>query len=880
MFAQGHQLGPYRIERLLERGGMAEIYKARDTRLERSVAIKVLHRHASGSPKLRERFEVEARAISGLSHPSICRLFDLGRDGDVEFLVLEFLEGETLSDRLDKGPLPFEECLQIAVDMAEALDHAHRRAILHRDIKPSNIMLTNGGARLLDFGVAKLLRPATDSETDPRRLKLEQVTEDGKIVGTYDYMAPEQLEGKHVDARTDIFSLGAVIYEMATQERALRRSTGKQWRRKPVGEDAGHSGIRKILEPLPFNHVVEVCLNESPEDRWQSARDLANELRWIQRSQTGTSGRRIWKGPRSWAAAMVITVLIVGGWIASGALFHRPNAYRRTSISLGIPAPKGTSLDVRMTGGMFAASPDGQRLAFLATQNDITTIWIRSLSDNTPVQLKDTDGAAYPFWSPDSRTIGFFAGGKLKIVDVAGSPATVVCDAPDTRGGSWSKNGTILFSPQIKGGLYAVTLQNRVPRQITHPPANSFESHRWPSFLPDGKHFLYSVLASSQPGIYVGTLDESNAVPVLPDVSKAEYSAALGRLFYLRNDNLVAQPFDPNHLHLSGETIRITTGIPISNGYGAFSASDSGLIAYRAVGSLDTQLSVCDKSGKTLEILPIPSVDNISDPSLSPNRDGLAVTLATGASALDVWILELSSGRFYPLTKNGVSTMGIWAPDGRHISLTERIEGNSDLYETELGSGSSPTLLYHSAQEKVPIAWSHDGRYLVYCVFTLENKVDYMVLPIGEKRAPYLLLRTSITRPQAVHAAISPDDRWIAFTSSESGVKQIYVSPFPGPIQTKYQVSLDGGTEPTWDNSGHTLYYLSLHNRMMKVDLRVGEDIIGAKPEELFQNQHLGDNGAERFGMVEYVLIPNGPRFVLVTRSPRRADQDIEVFVD
>jgi serine/threonine protein kinase len=881
MLECGHRLGPYRIERLLEQGGMAAVYLARDTRLERVVAIKVVHRDVSKNAKLRERFEVEARAISGLSHPNICRLFDIGTDSDGEFLVLEYLEGETLSDRLDNGPLPFEDSLRIAIEMADALDHAHRRGILHRDIKPSNIMLTNSGARLMDFGVAKLLRPSTDSGTVSKNRRLPQLTDAGKIVGTYDYMAPEQLEGKEVDARTDIFSLGAVIYEMATRERALKRAVGARSPITSSGDDASLSGKRKTLYPDSFHHIVEVCLAESPEERWQNARDLSNELRWIRGLQTGDTRRKVLMRGRRLAAAIILMILVAGSTIALRPVFHRFHASEPRLINFRITSPPGSSLNVRLTGGMMAVSPDGQRIAFVATQNDITAIWIRSLSDSTPVRLRDTEGAAYPFWSPDSHTIAFFAGGKLKVVDMTNSPVISLCDAPDTRGGSWSKNGTILFSPEFKGGLYAVTLQNTSPRPITHPTTNSFESHRWPSFLPDGNHFLFTVLSSSQPGIYIGALDNPKTTPILPDASKAEYFE-LGYLLFARDDNLVAQKFDPIQFRLSGEVIRIATGIPVSYGYAAFSSSDNKLIAYRAMGSLQTQMAVCDKNGKVLKMLPLPADKDLNEFKLSPTQDRLAMTLVTGrggSRGFDVWIYELASGRFFPLTNNGVSGTAIWSRGGTHITFSKRTDGKTDLFEMELADKGLTTLLYHSTEYKVPLAWSHSGKYLVYCVAAGESTVKYMVLTREEPRVPYLLLTTTTTRPQA-SISISPDDHWIAYSSSESGLKQIYVSPFPGPSESKHQVSVDGGSEPTWDKSGHSIYFLDLRNRMMKVDLRIGKDISASRPEELFRKPPEVSDMQQMPGAVEYMLMLDGPQFVLSTKVFQRPTADLEVLVN
>lgn len=674
MFETGSRVGPYKVEQLLERGGMAEVYRARDTRLDRLVAIKVLPHHSSTNAKLLERFHLEGRAISGLSHPNICRLFDVGREANEHFLVLEYLEGETLADRLDREPLSLDECLRIAIEMAEALDHAHRRGILHRDIKPANIMLTKNGARLMDFGVAKLFQPPTDSGTEGAGRNLAQLTDAGKIVGTYDYMAPEQMEAKEVDSRTDIFSLGAVMYEMVTRERALKRSVGTRSKILPATALAEATQQRKVISPPALDHLIKQSLEEDPDDRWQSARDLAKELQWIAASQNNPPQNQIPQWRRQWVPAVILTMFAIAVGITLALLFPRRDVGQRGFVRFSIPAPEGSSLNVRMTGGMVSVSPDGHHVAFIATKDDIPTLWIRSLGDSTPVRLTDTKGASYPFWSADNQTIGFFADGKLKIVDITGSPPIVICDAPDPRGGAWSKDGTILFSPDFKGALSAVTVQNKVPRQVTQPKLDSFESHRWPSFLPDGRHFLLTVLGGgTEHGIYIGSLDNAGLIPILPDSSRAEYSE-VGYLFFDRDDNLVAQRFDPVHFRLRGEVIKIATGIPTSFGHAAFSTSENGTIVYRAIGRAETQLAIYDENGRVRKNLRISPDESFTDLNLSPDGTRLAVTRAAGrggSTGSDVWIYEIASSRFFPLTRNGSSMAGIWNP-GEHVSRSAK----------------------------------------------------------------------------------------------------------------------------------------------------------------------------------------------------------------
>jgi hypothetical protein len=492
-------LGPYEIVSPLGAGGMGEVYRARDTRLERTVAIKVLPSHLSSSPESRQRFEREAKTISQLSHPHICALHDVGREGDVEYLVMEYLEGETLAERLLKGPLPLEQTLRYGVQIADALDKAHRQGIVHRDLKPSNVMLTKTGVKLLDFGLAKAVAPESQRSSLTALPTQHALTQEGAILGTFQYMAPEQLEGREADARTDIFALGAVLYEMATGRKAFSGGTQASLISSILRDDPAPISQVQPTSPPAFDRIVRTCVAKDPEDRWQSAGDVGKELRWIaEGSEVGVAaalpGRRI---RRDWIAWSVAGLLLT-------AVVFLGNEVRRLARASGVPAvhsflvpPEKTSF--RLTGDDSAPivlSPDGRSTAFGAGGK----LWVGSLATGGVRALAGTDGGTFPFWSPDSRFIGFFSDGKLRIVEASGGPVRAIADAPNARGGAWSSRGVIVFAPNFRLGLSRVAVSGGPATPFTRLEEGRHTTHRWPSFLPDGRHVLYLAANHANPG--------------------------------------------------------------------------------------------------------------------------------------------------------------------------------------------------------------------------------------------------------------------------------------------------------------------------------------------------------------------------------------------
>jgi serine/threonine protein kinase len=850
---------------------MSEVYLAKDLRLSRLVAIKLLPSELTAKPKLRERFQVEARAISALSHPNICRLYDVGQAGNLEFLVLEHLEGETLSDRLDRGPLPLDESLEISIRIAEALDHAHALGVLHRDIKPSNIMLTKDGPMLMDFGVAKLLEPRTDSPT---------LTEAGKIVGTYDYMSPEQLEGRKVDVTTDIFSFGAVMYEMATGQRALRRHTVGR-RPASLSRVLAHAadGLeRVVLEPPAFRHVVDTCLAENPQKRWQSAQELANELRSIQTtiSPSPEPVHPVDERRNDWRLRVPVLGLVALGGLALvfglitltglalklGRAAKNPSASSDIQFTISLPDRDASTLF--KSQAMIATSPDARNIAFVVNENGKANLWLRRLSEEVPVRITDTEGATYPFWSPDSQRIGFFAKGKLRVIPIAASVAEAICDAPDGRGGTWNSQGTILFSPNEKGGLYTVSLDDRRPKALTRPQPTTSESHRWPTFLPDGAHFLYTTLFAQEPGIYLGSLNGSPGTRLLPDLSNAAFSPP-GFLLFARDKNLIAKRFDYETRTLSGPDLKIAERITIRFSYASFAASGPDLIAYSTMGLLRDQMFIYRRNGRTPEALQMPEESLLAEPAASP--DGRLVLLDSfvgkaGNRGRDIWSYEMGSGRFFQITKSGSASGAVWNPGSNLFAFAEQSSGVKDLYLSAPGAADAPRLLYHSSNDKSPLGWSHDQKYLVFDELA-NNNLDLWVLPL-DRKVPYKFLATPANE---THARISPDDRWIAYSSDESGLSEVYVTRFPEPGGERWRISAGGGDEPEWDPSGRTLYYIAPPRRLVAVSLRISGTLAATSPDVLFDLPLADDDFDNLIGKTRnYAMLPDGVRFLV--RSP------------
>jgi Tol biopolymer transport system component len=828
--ATGTRLGPYEILSPAGAGGMGEVYRARDSRLGRDVAIKVLPRHFSQDPNRRERFEREARVVSALSHPHICTLHDIGEQDGVDFLVLEYLEGETLEHRLVRGPLPTDQVLRYAMEIADALEKAHRQGVVHRDLKPGNIMLTKGGAKLLDFGVAKLAvssAPLADALTEMTSSEKRPLTEEGSILGTFQYMAPEQLEGREADARTDIFSLGELIYEMTSGRAAFAGKTKASLIASILSSEPPALTQLAPVSPPALERLVRICLAKDPNERFQSAHDLKLQLAWIAEggSQAGVpapvSARRRWRERALWAGVGLLALAVAG----LGAAYWRsrpvPGAVIRSSILL----PENANVMMVGPNSMAPAiSPDGRRLAFVAIGRQQRQIWVRSLDGLSAQPLTGTEGASFPFWSSDSRFLGFFADGRLKKIDASGGPAQTLCDAPDARGGSWNSGGVIVFASSTAGGLSRVLASGGVPSPVTELDSARQEiSHRWPWFLPDGKHFLFfsRSAVAEQSGILVASLEGSKPKLVVNTSSSVAY-APPGYLLYVRERSLVAQPFDATSLELGSEVFPIAETVQTDGGFAhaMFTVSGNGTLVFQAGGGgPDSQLRWLTREGKEAGNAAEPATS--MSPALSPDARRLVVEVIDSNSGnVDLWLYELARGVRTRFTFDAFADLlPIWSPDGAQVAFASNRKGYFGIYlKPADGSGPETELFALPGVDVRPLSFSPDGKHIAYRQLDPKTKtrLDIWILPLSGERKPFPFVQTAFDESWA---AFSPDGKWIAYNSDESGLEQVYVAPFPGP-GGRWQVSSTGGSRPHWRKDGREIYFLAADDKLMAAEVR------------------------------------------------------------
>jgi predicted Ser/Thr protein kinase len=689
-------------------GGMGEVYMARDTRLDRSVAIKVLKPEIATDPDLRARFEREARAVAALDHPHICALHDIGHENGVDFLVMEYLEGQTLAERVQKGALPVDQVLKIAIEIAGALDKAHRAGIVHRDLTPANIMLTKAGSKLLDFGLAKLKVSAPPSSMSGVTRLATPLTASGTILGTVPYMAPEQVEGKEADARSDIWAFGAVMYEMTTGNRPFDGESPASVIGAILKDDPPSISTRQPLASRSLDRIVSVCLAKDPYDRWQTARDLWRELQWIGEAGTAT-GRD--ERPRTAApgalpalVAALAAVAALAVTIAAVTVWRTPRAAPVPDVRFSIYPEPGSafstppaSVVVPQFAVSFALSPDGTNLAFVATHNAGPMLWVRPLSAPTARVLAGTNDATYPFWSGDGRSIGFFAQGKLKTVGLGGSAPIVRADASlDSRGGAWALDGTMLVSLAPNVGLSQVSADGSMRPVLPLDRAAGDISHRWPSFLPDGRRFLFSGWNrdARKHGVYLAALgDDTKRRLVDSDWGAA---AVDGRLLFLRGRTLMAQALDLENWRVTGEPVRLLDDVGATpDGYPAFAVSRSGIVAYAEPWPTRGEPVWFSRDGRRVGD-PIAPLADYVDFALSPDSRRLAISRVDSQTITsDIWVLDLERGSMARLTSDPSQDAGpLWSPDGSRIVFRSNRRGLDGLFDKPSNGSRDEELLF------------------------------------------------------------------------------------------------------------------------------------------------------------------------------------------
>lgn len=810
---------------------MGEVYRARDARLDRSVAIKVLASHLVSSPEVKQRFDREARALSALNHPNICQIFDVGSQNGTDYLVMEFLEGETLANRLRKGPLPLADVLRIGAEIADALQRAHRAGIVHRDLKPGNIMLTKSGAKLMDFGLAKpsSLGKTSDSGAGPllsatmtvtAGSPVTPLTSAGTIIGTIQYMSPEQIAGQEADARSDIFCLGCILYEMLTGKRAFEGKSQISVASAILEKDPEPVAKFQPLTPPALEHVVQTCLAKTPDCRWQSASDVANELRWI--AATGPTLEKLDPGQSTRRRQNLLWAAAVGALL--GLLLwsnvREKSAAPTQIIRSFLPPPADTVFDFT---GDFSGPPvirrDGTAIAFSArTEKERDFLWVQSLNDGTPRKLDGTEGASFPFWSYDGKYIGFFADGHLKKVATFGGPVTVLTEASNPRGGSWNQDNIIIFEPDYRDTLWQISASGGTPTPLTKFDAGKHTTHRWPQFLPDGKHFLFFATnhsGNSEQGIYLGNLADGSFKHVLDTDSDARYAS--GYLLYHVQSQLLAAKFDLNSGTVSGEPFTLVNFVEYDAGtwHTTFTVSENGLLLYEhGTKALGTELYWKDRSGKSINPVGERTFFKGSG-RVSP--DGKRLAIAMGDPEADIWVFDLARGTRTRLTfGGGTHLMPSWSADGQRIVYVKQ-NGNTVFSGTSLrsrlanGGGQEETLLESAPDQQTLLMpqWSSDSRYLLHMEQHGPTGAAVWALPLTGDKKPFLLAKAQSPLGRIIQYRLSPDDRWLCYTSTDSGREEVYVTHFPSG-EGRWQISQTGGTFPAWRGDSKEIYFVGL----------------------------------------------------------------------
>jgi WD40 repeat protein/predicted Ser/Thr protein kinase len=851
----GSKLGPYEILAPIGAGGMGQVYRARDPRMGREVAIKV-----SGE-RFTERFSREVHAIAALNQPNICHLYDVGPD----YLVMELVEGTTLAEEIRHGAIPLDEALKIARQIAAALEAAHEKGITHRDLKPGNVMLKpDGSVKVLDFGLAKFGGTPTAPTEDSPTVSM-MATQAGVILGTAAYMSPEQAKGKSVDKRADIWGFGVVLYEMLTGKRLFTGETTTEVLGSVLKEDPDFSRIPDRVRPL-----LRACLEKDPKRRLRDIGDIELLLAGqVSDLPQRAGGLLRWV---AWTAAGVFAIALAA--LAFVHFREKPPAVRSVRFEVRMPDKSGAAF--------FKLSPNGELMVIADTATH--KLEIRSLNSLEFRTLAGTDNATYPFWSPDSASIGFFAGGKLKKISVNGGPVQTLCDAPNGRGGTWNSDGVIVFSPDPNLPLQRVGMSGGTPTAVTKLGEDS-EDDRFPEFLPDRRHFLYTVNGPAEEanGIYAGSLQGESSVRIFPDITSAVYvppavsSAATsgpGYLLFRRETTLMAAAFDAERLQVAGEVFPVAepVGISANVAYAAFSASMNGVLAYNSGGLVERELVWVDRAGKRLRT--VGKSGAITYVALSPDEKTVAYVVSDGNDHSDIWLYDLnrdSASRFTFGT--GRVTSPIWSPDGRRIAYgaSPTTFGKGDIFQKPAAGGKEELLQRPGTlgSQLILSDWSPDGKTIVFSpeISLGKTRADLFLLPMEGVHTPSVYLQTPSVE---IGGQYSPDGRWMAYTTDESGRQEVNVQPVP-PTGAKWQVSTAGGLQARWRRDGKELFYLAADQKLMAVPVKTGPSFQAGSPQELFPDAPI----ASTVGVGQFFYTPSkdGQRFLMSLPAEGAASQ-------
>jgi len=821
----GAKVGPYEIVSAIGKGGMGEVWKARDPRLGRDVAIKV------SAQQFSDRFEREARAIAALNHPNICTLYDVGPN----YLVMELVTGTTLVERIAQGPIPLEEALLIARQIADALEAAHDKGIVHRDLKPANVKIkADGSVKVLDFGLAKSGEAAELTADSPTMMSVP-----GMILGTASYMGPEQARGKEVDKRADIWAFGVVLYEMITAERLFEGETVSDTLAAVLTKEPDFAKV-----PAKLQRLLRRCLEKDPKKR---LRDISGVELLLESEATVAAPSQSRFGVAAWIGAGVLLVAVLGlGSVAWRYYGEEPQVLR---VTLQTPG----NAQFGAAGNIPMISPDGRDVAFSARVDGKPELWLREIDGLTARRLPGTEGAGFPFWSPDSRWIAFFDGGKLKKIDVTGGPALTVCDACGGGGGTWSQKGWIVYG-NAAAGLFRVPAAGGVPTLLVDRDLSASErALRNPWFLPDGSHFLFTALSddSQKTRIYVDSIDakpgsktrrellgaRSNAVyvPETRTVGAGWFGHARGYLLFMRETTLMAQAFDAGTARTTGDAVPVGEQVDYipANGQGQFSASKNGILVYTsgAAAGENVQLTWFDRTGKAGSTVG-PS-GRIDWATVSPDGSMVAADRQDASGLWDIWLHDLARGTATRFTFGPVSSLyPAWSPDGSELTFSSQRSGYNQPYKKPVNGVSQEEALNKDSRSHRVEDWSRDGRYLIEDVFDPKTSSDILVVPTFGDRKPFPYANTEF---HEVNAKLSPNGEFLAYQSDESKRFEVYVQTFP-EHGGKWQISTGGGTLPVWSRDGRELYFISADRKMMAVEVKNdGKKLQAGVPRPLFE---------------------------------------------
>ncbi len=864
----GKPFGPYEILSALGAGGMGIVYRAKDTRLGREVALKFLPVDFADDPERHARFEREAKLLASLNQPHIAVLYGLEHIDGQHALAMELVEGEGLDERIGRGPVPLEEAIGIALQIAEALEAAHEKGIVHRDLKPANVRVRpDGTVKVLDFGLAKAWEgSASSSDIGHSPTITGHHTRAGVILGTAAYMSPEQARGKSVDRRADVWAFGCVLYEMLTGARTFGGDTVTDVIAAVVTREPDWSALPGCVPPR-VRQALQRCMEKDPRRRFRDIGDVRFELEEGMRPGTAEQvaaapaaapvagpAAPAWRRALPWTVAGVVAAAVIAGAVA----MRRPPAVKKI-VRFQVATPESLT-DV----GTPKVSPDGRWIAFNATdEKGVTQVWIRSLEDLEAHPMAGTEGTTRPFWSPDSRFLGFVAGGKLKKIPIAGGPPQTLADTPTGSDGSWSSSGVIVFDGSSSDPILRVAATGGAPQPLVRPDRDKgITQVAWPHFLPDGNHFLYMAegAKAGERFLMVGSVDGKEPGRKLADVGSLAQYAPPGYLLYVREDSLLAQPFDAGSLRVTGEAVPLAEHLgPSGVGLADFSASDDGTVVYRSGWAARRRLLWMDRSGKSLGDADQPAV--FRDSALSPDGRTLAMTIEDPASHnRDIWLRDLQRGVTSRFTFDPADDGDpVFSPDGKTIVFSStRAGGAPDLYQAPAAGNGQATLLYKTGETLIAQEWSRDGRWIAFEQLGAKTGWDVWALAMEgpEKgkavpvvQGPFLELRPSF----------SPDARWIAYQSNESGRPEIYVQSFPGP-GGKWQVSSAGGVEPVWSGDGKEIFFVSSSSKLISVPVDAGATFTAGQPRELFdvrlqaillRNRWLANREGTRFLFLE-----------------------------